>query len=145
VLVVEDDTTICEVVELALAEEGYDVRSVGNTSGALALLQEREAAVILLDLTLPDNGSAAFVATYRRLVNGSAPVLLVSGRADVEQQVAALGVDGWLAKPFDIDELVETVRSFVTRPSVALRDQAPDQGGRDSAGPTNVRDRRCLI
>jgi DNA-binding response OmpR family regulator len=145
VLVVEDDVTICEVVEIILAEEGYDVQAAGDSNSALRLLQQREPAVILLDLTLPGDGSMGFVSAYRTLVNVPAPILVMSGRTDIEEQVAALGAAGSLAKPFDIDVLIASVRALVGQRRMLLNDSLPQRGERESAGLTCVRDRRCAI
>jgi two-component system, OmpR family, response regulator len=54
VLVVDDDLTICELVELALSDEGWAVQTRTHARDALAFLQQSEADVILLDLRMPD-------------------------------------------------------------------------------------------
>ena len=109
VLVVDDDDSIRELINLILTDEGYAVRSAKNAHGAFRLIQEQPPALIVLDLTLPDQSGADFITTYRRLPNATAPIVVVSGLPDVVQLGSALGAAGTLAKPFDVDDLLTTV------------------------------------
>src|SRR5262249_55102501 len=112
----EDDALVCEVVELALADEGYDVCSAHDGVSALDVMQQRSPDLLLLDLTLPGGRSEAYVVPHRAGCNGAVPILLMSGRADIGEQDPILGADGAVEKRFDIDVLVETVRAQLASP-----------------------------
>jgi CheY-like chemotaxis protein len=110
VLVVEDEPDIREVVTDVLSDEGYDV--VGARDGAEGLRKARAChpSVVLLDLMMPGMNGWEFWAVHhgdpelRKI-----PVIVVSALG----RVADLEADGFIQKPFEIDELVSTVRRHV--------------------------------
>ena len=109
VLVVDDDDSICEVIELLLTDEGYAVRCAQTAHRAFQLIHEQHPAVIVLDLALPDQSGEEFITTYRRLPNATAPIIVLSGLSNVVQFGAEIGAAGSLAKPFDIDTLLKLI------------------------------------
>ena len=110
---IDDDAAVREIVELILTDAGYGVRSASNISTALALVQQRQPDLILLDLTLPGPGGEGFITAYRQLPNANARIVVMSGRVDVEQRLATIGADGVLAKPFELDALLTTVGALL--------------------------------
>jgi DNA-binding response OmpR family regulator len=115
VLVVEDDRSVRELVELILAEDGCEVQARSDSQEALQLLQSWRPDVLLLDLGPPDRDEETVLATYRQQVAEETAVLLLSGSANLDHHATRLGVSGTLAKPFDIDELCATVRHLVAQ------------------------------
>lgn len=115
VLVVDDDLLICEVLELAFADEGWDVQVRSRGQDALDLLRCWMADIILLDLHMPDMDAALFLSSYRRRVERVIPILLLSASAHLDHHAARLGVNDAVAKPFDIDTLRTTVRQVVAQ------------------------------
>ena len=115
VLVAEDDKDVREVFHDLLDDEGY--RTLMATDGAEALdLALREApAIILLDLGLPLLDGPAFCRAYRER-GGEAPVILVTAanRQTVEEALAACGAVAYIAKPFDIEVVRDTIERFAT-------------------------------
>ena len=113
-MVDDDDDGICELIELLLTDEGYAVRCAPNAHRALQLIHEQRPALIVLDLTLPDQSGADFITTYRRLPNATAPIIVLSGLSNVVQLGSALGAAGSLSKPFDVDELLATIEQCLS-------------------------------
>ncbi|BDG04041.1 response regulator [Anaeromyxobacter oryzae] len=112
ILLVEDDLSIRETIAELLAEEGYAVTCAANGAEALDLLSSDAApSLILLDLMMPVMDGWAFRSAQRRDPRlASIPVLVLSaGHGGDSVAVAGLGVDAFLAKPFDLDTLVSTV------------------------------------
>jgi DNA-binding response OmpR family regulator len=109
VLVVDDDPGICELMELTLGDEGYAVITVSNADDALQTAQERDPALIVLDLSLPGTTAETLVGAYRALPRAKARLVVCSGAPGVEQEATRLGADGSLAKPFDLDHLLSIV------------------------------------
>jgi len=66
VLVVDDDEAIRESIEVALTDEGYEVRCAADGAAALALIEEWNPGVILLDMKMPGSDGWTFAAAYRR-------------------------------------------------------------------------------
>ena len=111
VLVVEDERGIREALEAALLDEGYEVRTATHGREALDTLATWPAEVILLDLMLPIMDGWLFLQERRRL--GAAPearVIVVSATREARHGTATeLGADAVVAKPFDLDRLLDTV------------------------------------
>ncbi len=109
VLVVDDDAGTRDVVTDALGDEGYQVRTAPSGQAALRMLQqEGQPSLILLDMRMPVMDGTAFLAAYRQLPGPHAPVvaLTAAGRPTIE------GVDGVLAKPFALDDLLAVVERY---------------------------------
>jgi len=126
VLVVDDDLPICELLELAFADEGWDVQVRTRGQDALDLLEWWTADVILLDLRMPGMDAEAFLSRYRgpEPVERAIPVLLLSASSNLDDHAVRLGVSAVVAKPFDVDALCTTVRRVV----------AEDRDGRACVG-----------
>jgi DNA-binding response OmpR family regulator len=116
VLVVEDDEMIADVVRLSLQPEGFKVSHVTNVDAALATIQKSPPDLILLDITLPEAGTAGVIEDVRsRPHMADVPVIVMAARAMPADQVRIYNVDaaGFLPKPFYPRELVETVRTVM--------------------------------
>lgn len=113
VLVVDDDEPIRRLVAMALLDDGYEVLSASN--GAIALEHAREHApdVVLLDMNMPIMDGWEFFKRYRELVGQRAPVVVMTAAASAQARAEQLGAEGWLGKPFDLDDLTAAVRRFL--------------------------------
>lgn len=114
-LVVEDDPLIASFVLKALGKWGYDTDWVVRGREALTRLEAGDIALVLLDLGLPDIDG---LDVLRELREGGSevPVLVVTSRTDPKDRGAAvaLGVDGYLMKPFPLMTLLEAVRASLS-------------------------------
>lgn len=113
ILVVDDDAEIQEVVQLVLSDEGYEVVAAPTGRTGLDLARERTPALILLDINLPQTDTGEFIRTYRDEADPSAPVIVFTAAAGAAERAKALGADGFLSKPFDVEQIVELVERFV--------------------------------
>lgn len=117
VLVVDDDLLIRELLEGALADDGYEVRSAEHGEAAVNAVNGWRPDVVVLDLMMPvmsgwevldrwsENGMTAWVS-----------VIVLSAAHDLKQQaegLLALGAKSCLPKPFDLDELLRTVQDLI--------------------------------
>src|SRR3954468_14457884 len=112
VLVIEDDEHLREVMEALITIEGCDARSAANGNEALKVVEAWQPDVILLDLYMPGMDGRAFLTAYRALDGPHAPVILLTGRTQTEDDVAHLGVAGQLPKPFNVNELLDLTAQF---------------------------------
>ena len=116
VLLVEDDEGIRQVLADSLADEGWLVRQAADGQEALDLLTTWRPDVILLDLMMPRMDGWAFRAAQRTLARGmDLPLVILSANHRAESTAATLGAAAFIAKPFNIDQLVATIGA-VTRP-----------------------------
>ncbi len=110
ILVVDDDPDILQTLALCLSTEGYRVTMAANGQEALTLLERDEPACILLDLMMPVMDGWQFVAELDRQGKRKAPLLILS--ADRK-----LRADAYLAKPFDLDQLLGKVQQLTGGPN----------------------------
>jgi CheY-like chemotaxis protein len=114
-LVIDDDHDILMSLQDALEMEGYRVSTASTGREALESLKRGlRPDLILLDLMMPDISGWAFRSWQRSHEEfSSIPVVIVSGQGLSGSEVARLGVEGYLAKPLDLDHLLDTVARFV--------------------------------
>jgi two-component system, chemotaxis family, chemotaxis protein CheY len=112
ILIVDDDEVILSSVALVLVEEAYQVISAMNGKEALELTSTRSPRLILLDMKMPVMDGWAFAAAYRQQPGPHAPIVIMTAAHDWESRAAEISADGCLAKPFDIDDLLEVVHRY---------------------------------
>lgn len=130
-LVVDDDPAIRRALERALGAEGYGVALAEDGRQALERVAfEPEPDVVLLDLGLPDLGGVEIVERLRAEGN-EIPILVLTARQALTDRVAGLdaGADDYLAKPFELDELLARVRALTRRSRGAATDAAATNSG----------------
>jgi DNA-binding response OmpR family regulator len=117
VLILDDDEAMRELLEITLSGEGYDVRSAASSDEALASAAQQQPRVILFDLTLGNRDGESFVRAYRQLSNATACLIVVSGAVNIVERAAEMSVDGYLVKPYELDDLLATVaKAFSAAP-----------------------------
>jgi two-component system cell cycle response regulator CtrA len=116
VLLVEDDTTMAQSIELMLKSAGMvtDTTALGEDGLEISRLYDYD--IIILDLMLPDIDGYEFLRRLRA-ARMETPVLILSGLGDAEQKVKGLGTgaDDYLTKPFNKDELIARIQAIVRR------------------------------
>lgn len=122
VLVVEDEPGIADTLQYALRTDGFEPHWVATGEAALERLRATGAAIVILDVGLPDiNGFEVF---KRLRAFSDVPVVFLTARADEIDRVVGLelGADDYVAKPFSPRELVARLRTILRR---AARAAAP--------------------
>jgi DNA-binding response OmpR family regulator len=112
VLLVDDDTEICQFLATLLDLEGFDPRIATRAEEALAAIPGADA--ILIDLAMPEVDGFELCRRIRR-EGFSRPIVIVSARpgADLPAKATAAGADEFVRKPFDNADLVARVRRHV--------------------------------
>lgn len=132
ILVIEDDTAISDIVCSTLSGEGHECTPAYSGSEAKLLLANlddkgtvKDAGranssffsfdLVICDLMLPGSSGEEVITLIREM--SIAPILVMSAKAEVKDRVALLrqGVDDYLVKPFDLDELVARVEALLRR------------------------------
>lgn len=116
ILIVEDDPHISEGLRLNLSLQGYDVAVETSGTTALQTWKRWRPDLIVLDIMLPGMDGLSVLQNIR-LEDEKLPVLILSARGGTEDRIRglALGVDDYLAKPFDLDEFLLRVHRLLTR------------------------------
>jgi len=112
VLVVEDDDDIREVMQEALAAEGYSVAVARDGLEALVKLESQvPPPLILLDMMMPRMDGETFLKTLRgRPALADAAVVVISGNAAAREKARHLAAAACLVKPFELEELLAVIR-----------------------------------
>ena len=108
ILVVDDEPSIRTLVEDCLTAEGYRVETATNGAEALRALEQSRPALVLLDMRMPvlDGWGFARKLKERRI---KVPILVMTATQDAQQWAEQVGAQGYLPKPFEFQDLVNTV------------------------------------
>lgn len=111
VTILDDEPEIRRILTDTLEEAGFRTQSFGRARDFEAALKRTTPDVCLVDLSLPDTDGLALV--HRLALEQGAAVIIVSGRAQVQDRVTGLelGADDYITKPFDPAEVVARVRA----------------------------------
>jgi len=109
VLIVEDDPDLLDMMEIVLDSADYPVRKALNGKEALEATREQMPGLILLDMKMPVMDGWEFAQRFKREFDGAAPIVVVTAAADAKMRAEEIGAQGYLAKPFEIDDLIRCV------------------------------------
>lgn len=112
ILVVDDDEIILGSVAFVLADEGYAVAMATNGQEALEQIEKQPPRLILLDMRMPIMDGWAFAAAYREHPGPHAPIIVMTAAHDSRSRAAEINADGYIAKPFDLNRLLDLVRRY---------------------------------
>jgi CheY-like chemotaxis protein len=128
VLVVDDEADIREAVSEVLSDEGYDVEAAGDGAEALRKLHSYHPCLVLLDLMMPGMNGWEFRAAQKHDPEVSKiPVVVLSALG----RVGSIDAQGFLPKPFELDDLLSQVKRWV--------DSASADGGGMNGEPLQSR------
>lgn len=128
ILVVEDDTQLAEVLTEVLSRRQYVVDVAKDGEAAWNSAECMKYDLVVLDVTLPRLDGIKFCqrlrttgASHPAYRNSCAPVLMLTARDTVADKIAGLdaGADDYVAKPFDLEELMARIRALLRRGSSA--------------------------
>ncbi len=115
ILIVDDDPDICTILKDHLEMDGYKVITVSTGREALEIVKNKELALMILDLSLPD---ADGLQVCRYIRNRSQlPIIMLTARDRVSDKVLGLecGADDYVVKPFDYLEVAARIRACLRR------------------------------
>jgi DNA-binding response OmpR family regulator len=118
-LVVDDDPSICELVDMYLSEAGYIVVCATDGDAALRLIERGDIALGIVDLWLP--GTTSGLAVARNLSRRGIATLMMSGAMMTLEQLAALEYP-FLQKPFRMEQLLRSVDVILGEAESRTRD-----------------------
>lgn len=120
VLVIDDEPELRGVLDLGLAQHGFEVQAAADGQAALAILKSGwRPDAIVMDVMMPKVDGMTLIPMVRRLTE--APILMLSARKEVPDKIQALtaGADDYLGKPFDLGELAARLHSRIRRPQLS--------------------------
>jgi len=114
VLVVDDEPGILRIVRLNLSLAGYEVLATTSGEEAIGLVQSKSPDLVLLDVLLRPLDGLQVLKRLRAF--SRVPVLLFTASSYSTEQVQELGANGFVAKPFRPDELVNKIKNVLNNP-----------------------------
>jgi two-component system OmpR family response regulator len=116
VLVVDDEATLTDLLQMALRYEGWEVRTASDGRTAVQAAREFHPDAIVLDIMLPDIDGLAVMQRIRA-DRPDAPVLFLTAKDSLDDRLRGLtaGGDDYVTKPFSLEEVVARLRSLVRR------------------------------
>ncbi|MCR4564086.1 MAG: response regulator transcription factor [Clostridiales bacterium] len=126
VLVVDDDTNICELLRLYLEKEGFSVISANDGETALSVFKSEEPDMVLLDIMLPKLDGWQVCREIRKF--SETPIIMLSAKGETFDKVLGLelGADDYVTKPFDTKEIVARIKSVLRRTNAGTVTEAED-------------------
>ena len=115
VLIVDDDTNICEVIDMYLKSSGYDTKIANDGKAAQELFAECKPDLVLLDMMLPNIDGIDVLKWIRK--DSATPVIMLTAKGDTFDKVLALelGADDYVVKPFEPKELLARVKAVMRK------------------------------
>jgi len=140
ILVVDDELDLREMVAEYLARHGFHVRTAMDGEAMTARLQEKTADVVILDINMP--GEDGLTLARRLREHSDVCIMMLTAAGEIVDRVVGLemGADDYIAKPFDLRELLARVRTVLRR-----RADADSRSARPEAPPDTLRFGRWLL
>ena len=116
ILIIEDEKKLARLLKQGLEENGFTVDLALDGVEGQYQVENYAYDAVLLDLMLPEVDGLTILASLRNQ-GSDVPVLIITARGEVEDRIKGLnlGADDYLAKPFDLDELVARLRALIRR------------------------------
>ncbi len=115
ILVVDDDSNICELLRLYLEKDGYEVAIANNGGEAVKMFQELSPDLMLLDIMLPVLDGWQVCREIRKF--SDKPIIMLTAKGETFDKVLGfeLGADDYVVKPFDAKEVMARVKAVLRR------------------------------
>jgi two-component system OmpR family response regulator len=116
ILIVDDDMHIRELIKVHLLQEGFEVVEAGHGVEALQIMEHTRMDLVILDIMMPEMDGWDLCSELRQAYP-NLPLLMVTAKGETGQKVRGfqLGIDDYLVKPFDPEELVVRVKALMKR------------------------------
>ncbi len=115
ILAVDDDEELLAMIDQFLTDSGYSVSVTSEGQQAVAALESSKFELAILDINLPDIDGLTLTRMFKAKSN--AGIIILSGRGETPDRIIGLetGADDYLAKPFELRELLARIRSVLRR------------------------------
>lgn len=119
ILVIDDDKLVLKSVKQLLGRAAYEVFGANNCHEALELIQQNQFNLIISDIRMPETDGIAVIKKIKDYFSSKKlpeiPIIFITGYASDDAPIDAikLGAKDYLLKPFDLDELLNSVRQHI--------------------------------
>ncbi|MBQ0097553.1 MAG: response regulator transcription factor [Oscillospiraceae bacterium] len=115
ILIVDDDTNICELLRLYIEKEGYTTVIANDGEEAVSLFEKEKPSLVLLDIMLPKLDGWQVCREIRK--TSECPIIMLTAKGEVFDKILGLelGADDYVVKPFEAKEVVARIRAVLRR------------------------------
>ncbi len=115
ILVVDDELSMREFLNILLEKEGYEVTTASEASSALDFIKAQDFDLVLSDIKMPGMGGLTLLEKIKE-INNSIPVIMITAYASPENAVIAMksGAFDYITKPFKVDEIIKIIKSAIS-------------------------------
>ncbi len=115
IMIVDDDTNICELLRLYLEKDGFDTVVANDGADAVKLFGEKNPDLILLDVMLPSLDGWQVCREIRK--SSEVPIIMLTAKGETFDKVLGLelGADDYVTKPFDTKEVIARIKAVLRR------------------------------
>ena len=123
ILVVDDDTSICELLRVYLEKEEYQVVIANDGMSAVAAFKEENPSLVLLDIMLPKLDGWQVCREIRKF--SETPIIMLTAKGEVFDRVLGLelGADDYVVKPFETKEIVARIKAVLRRSASTVTEE----------------------
>jgi two-component system alkaline phosphatase synthesis response regulator PhoP len=126
ILIVDDDKSIIEIVQVYLEQAGYGVLTANNGTSAMHTLRREKPDLLILDLMLPDRDGWDITRSIRKDKRlASTPIIMLTARVEDSDKIVGLelGADDYVTKPFNPREIVARCGHYYGGESLTKRNR----------------------
>lgn len=122
ILIVDDDTNICELLRLYIEKEGYTTVLAHDGEQAVDLFNKEQPSLILLDIMLPKLDGWQVCREIRK--TSDCPIIMLTAKGEVFDKILGLelGADDYVVKPFEAKEVIARIRAVLRRTGTSQED-----------------------
>lgn len=115
ILVIDDDSNICELLKLSLEKDGYEVKTTNSGVDGMMIFKTYEPDIVLLDIMMPQKDGWQVCREIREISNK--PIIMITAKGEIFDKVLGLelGADDFIVKPFDSKEVSARVKAVLRR------------------------------
>lgn len=112
-MIADDDPGIVDAIEMLLEFEGYQVTSTVNGATVLEMKEDSLPDLLLLDIWMSGEDGRDICKKFKQVdLTKNIPVIMISASRDIKESAMAAGADDFLAKPFEMNELLAKIKSL---------------------------------
>jgi DNA-binding response OmpR family regulator len=113
IMIADDDPGIVDAIELMLTYEGYEVKTTSN-GATFSEVKKNNPDLVLLDIWMSGEDGREICRKIKATKQTKAiPVIIISASKDIERSAIDSGADGFLEKPFEMNELLDKIKSLL--------------------------------
>ena len=116
ILIVDDERSITDLLKIHLEEEGYVILTAQSVDKALKALEQGPVDLVMLDIRMPGKDGFDFLrAVSTHHGRPRMPVIVMTGRGELENMMEGIAVDGFVSKPFEMHRVLGAIRQVLAR------------------------------